>query len=55
MSRFDEAGRDIARAEAISPNARSVRTVKSMWLDATDPVRPSITNDDRRSSGNGDE
>jgi Flp pilus assembly protein TadD len=55
MSRFDEAGRDIARAEAISPNARSVRTVKSMWLDATDPVRPSITIDDRRSSGNGDE
>lgn len=55
MSNLDEAGRDIARAEAISPNARSVRNVKAMWLDATDPVRPSITIDDRRSSGNGDE
>jgi tetratricopeptide (TPR) repeat protein len=55
MSKFDEAGRDIARAEAISPNARAVKDVKAMWLDATDPVRPSITIDDRRSSGNGDE
>jgi Flp pilus assembly protein TadD len=55
MSKFEEAGRDIASAEAISPNARSVRIVKSMWLDATHPVRPSITIDDRRSSGNGDE
>lgn len=54
-SRFDEAGRDIASAEAIRPNARWVKAVKAMWLDATDPVRPSITIDDRRSSGNGDE
>lgn len=55
MARYEEAGRDIASAEAISPNARSVRVVKSMLLDATDPVRPSIIIDDRRSAGNGDE
>ena len=55
LSRFDAAARDISRAEAISPNARSVKRVKSMVLDATDPVRPSITIDDRRSTGNGDE
>jgi tetratricopeptide (TPR) repeat protein len=55
MARYDEAGRDIASAEAINPDARSVRVVKSMLLDATDPVRPSITIDDRRAAGNGDE
>ena len=55
MARYEEAGRDIASAEAINPNARSVRVVKSMLLDATDPVRPSITIDDRRSAGSGDD
>ena len=55
LSKFDAAARDISSAEAISPNARSVKRVKSMLLDATDPVRPSITIDDRRATGNGDE
>lgn len=55
MARYDEAGRDIASAEAINPNARAVKIVKSMLLDVTDPVRPSITIDDRRAAGNGDE
>ena len=53
MARYEAAGRDIASAEAISPNARSVRVVKSMLLDATDPVRPSIVIDDRRAARNG--
>lgn len=53
MGRYDEAARDVASAEAISPNARSVRSVKSMLLDRTDPVRPTITIDDRRSAPDG--
>ena len=55
LSRFAEAERDISSAEALRPNARSVKLVRSMLRDATDPVRPSITIDDRRATGNGDE
>lgn len=45
---FDLAGRDVARAESIAPQARIPRQVKAMLRDATDPVVPTITIDDRR-------
>lgn len=48
LERFTEAQRDIATSESINPNARSTKVIKSMLLDATDPVAPSITIDDRR-------
>lgn len=48
LERYADARRDIAASEAISPNARSTKVIKSMLLDATDPVAPSITIDDRR-------
>ena len=48
LHRYAEAERDIANGEAINPNARTLKVVKAMLLDATDPVAPSITIDDRR-------
>lgn len=48
LKRYADAERDIASSEAINPNARTTKVVKSMLLDATDPVAPSITIDDRR-------
>jgi tetratricopeptide (TPR) repeat protein len=48
LERYAEAQRDIAASEAINPNARSTKVIKSMLLDATDPVAPTITIDDRR-------
>ena len=48
QERYADADRDIAKGEALKPNARTLKIVKSMLLDATDPVAPSITIDDRR-------
>ncbi len=48
QKRYADADRDIANGEALNPNARTLKIVKSMLLDATDPVAPSITIDDRR-------
>jgi tetratricopeptide (TPR) repeat protein len=48
LERYEEAQRDIASSEAINPNAHSTKVIRSMLLDATDPVAPSITIDDRR-------
>lgn len=48
LKRYAEARHDIATSEAINPNARSTKVIKAMLLDATDPVAPSITIDDRR-------
>lgn len=48
LERYPDAQRDIATSESINPNARSTKVIKSMLLDVTDPVAPSITIDDRR-------
>jgi len=48
QKRYADAERDIADGEAINPNARTLKIVKAMLLDETDPVAPSITIDDRR-------
>jgi len=48
QKRYADAKRDITNGEAINPNARTLKIVKSMLLDATDPVAPVITIDDRR-------
>jgi len=48
QKRYADAERDIAAGEAINPNSRTLKIVKSMLLDATDPVAPTITIDDRR-------
>ena len=54
LQRYPEAERDIRRGEELNPTARNLKVVKSMYLDATDPVTPSIIIDDRR-QGPGDD
>jgi hypothetical protein len=48
QKRYADAERDIEDGEAINPNSRTLKIVKAMLLDETDPVAPSITIDDRR-------
>ena len=52
--RYREAERDIIKAQELSPSARTVKAVKAMLLDATDPVSPTIIIDDRRQAVAGD-
>ena len=47
LRRFDEALEDILKGEAISPQAKTLQAVRKMYLDATDPVAPSVIIDDR--------
>jgi tetratricopeptide (TPR) repeat protein len=48
LDRYDEAGEALRRAEAIAPGAHTVRTVRSMLRDKTDPVAPRVIIDERR-------
>lgn len=48
LERYGEAEQDLQNAEALASNARNIKIVRSMLLDATDPVAPNIVVDDRR-------
>ena len=48
LRRFEEAHADLLVGEEVRPNAKALQAVRKMYLDATDPVAPSITIDDRR-------
>lgn len=48
MGRFDEAAADVESGQALAPNASSLKAVKGMLLDETQPVTPTIVIDDRR-------
>lgn len=50
LERYAEADADLTRGEAISPQASTLQEVRRLWLDATNPVSPIITIDDRRGS-----
>ncbi len=52
LRRFDEAEQDLLKGEALSPHAKSLKSVRKMYLDATDPVAPSVIIDDRQGSEN---
>lgn len=45
---YAAAARDIDRLEALRPNARTLDKVRTMFLNETEPVRPTVTVDDRR-------
>jgi tetratricopeptide (TPR) repeat protein len=49
--RFEEAEQDLQKAEALSPNSRTVKVVRAMLLNQTNPVEPVIVIDDRRQHG----
>lgn len=55
LDRLEEAEQDLQKAEALAKNARTVKTVRSMLLDKTDPVAPEIVIDDRREPVDDDE
>lgn len=55
LGRFEEAEQDLQKAEALVKNARTVKVVRSMLLDATDPVAPQVVIDDRRQPTESDE
>lgn len=48
LKRYAEAERDLQKAETLAADSRTVKVVRSMLLDATDPVAPHIVIDDRR-------
>ncbi|MGI9199884.1 MAG: hypothetical protein ACR2QL_02405 [Woeseiaceae bacterium] len=48
LRRFAEANEDLLVGEDVSPNASTLQAVRKMYLDATDPVAPSVIVDDRR-------
>ena len=48
LRRFDEAQQDLLKGEAISPHSRTLKAVRKMYLDATDPVAPIVVIDDRQ-------
>ncbi len=48
QQRYPEAEQDISTGELLNPNARTLRTLRTMYRDAVDPVSPTIIIDDRR-------
>lgn len=50
LRRFEEADADLKAGEEISPNSNTLQAVRKMYLDATNPVSPSVVIDDRRGS-----
>jgi len=55
LERYEDAEQDVQKAEALAENARNVKIIRSMLLDATDPVAPHIIIDDRRQPANEDD
>ena len=55
LGRFEQSALDLQKAEEIAPSARSVRLVRAMYLDATDPVAPHVVVDDRRQGPDDDD
>ncbi len=49
QKRYEEAEQDLQKGEAISPKSRTLKAVRMMLLDQTNPVAPAIVIDDRRS------
>jgi len=55
LGRYEEAEPDLSKAEEIAPQSRTVKVVRSMLLDATNPVAPLVIIDDRRQGAEDDE
>ena len=48
LGRYEEAEADVIRGQELAPNAKTLKVVKGMLLDETQPVSPNIIIDDRR-------
>jgi tetratricopeptide (TPR) repeat protein len=55
LRRYAEADADLLVGEAISPGSNTIKAVRRMYLDATNPVAPSVVIDDRRDPGPGED
>lgn len=45
---YEKAEKDLAMGQEINPNAHTLKVVKGMFMDATQPVSPNIVIDDRK-------
>lgn len=52
VGRYDDADKDLSRAEELAPGARTVKAVRELLRDRLNPVEPIIIIDDRRQPGN---
>ena len=50
LRRFMDADEDLKVGEKLAPNSNTLQAVRKMYLDATNPVAPSVVIDDRRDS-----
>ena len=50
LERYEDAAADLDKGQEIAPQSRSLKEVRGLFLDATEPVSPSIEVDDRRHS-----
>ncbi|HSG97259.1 MAG TPA: tetratricopeptide repeat protein [Woeseiaceae bacterium] len=51
LGRHEESRADIERGEALQPRSRNLKRTKAWFLDATEPVEPTVEIDDRRNAG----
>lgn len=50
LGRYEDSAADIERGQELSPHSKKLKIAKSMLLDQTDPVVPSVEIDERRSA-----
>ena len=53
LGQLEEAEADIRRGQEINPNSRTLKIVRGMYLDKTEPVTPHIEIDERRNPSDG--
>ncbi len=51
LGRHEESRADIERGQALQPGSRNLKRTKAWFLDATEPVEPTVEVDDRRNAG----
>lgn len=50
LGRYEDSAADIERGQELSPHSKKLKIAKSMLLDQTDPVIPTVEIDERRSA-----
>lgn len=50
LKQYEKADEDLKQAEALNPNASTVKVARSQYLDAVHPVAPEVEIDDRNRS-----
>jgi tetratricopeptide (TPR) repeat protein len=48
LERYEDAEEDIRKGQELRPNSKNLKIVKGMYLDETQPVKPRVEADDRR-------